>query len=354
MKQFDNSSLYDKLKNIKCRVPLNELHIFEGGNTSFCCLHWLPTVVGNVNQNSLYEILNSPLAKDIQKSANDGSFTYCDPKMCPKISEYLVNGNIQPPLSKMAEADPVGNFVNIYFNYDLSCNLFCGSCRNQRIIYNEQNSPQHLIDTHQRVLASINELVEKNYKLTLNLTGSGDPFASPLYWKFLSEVKDDSQFDFELSTNGTLMTEERMKLPFAQKLKYIGISADAATEGTYEKVRRGGNYQALVKNVEHLNSLASENKLKNLRFWRLNFVVQNDNYHEMADFARWALSFNSISEVWFNLIADWGHLPSEEFTSKAVWKPEHPQHQKFLEVLKDPIFKNPKVSLGNANHYRLP
>ncbi len=96
---------------------------------------------------------------------------------------------------------------------------------------------------------------------------------------------------------------------------------------------------------------AQENKLKKLEGVAFVFVVQRDNFREMPLFVEWISSLKSKNTIWFNLIADWGHLTSEKFNHKAVWKKEHPDHLEFLEVLKHPILKTESVILGNVSQY---
>ena len=86
--------------------------------------------------------------------------------------------------------------------------------------------------------------------------------------------------------------------------------------------------------------------------FKTNFIVSTPNFREMADFAKWQISeYDQLTKVWFNCIADWFHLGQERFDELAVWKTTHPDHAEFLEVLKDPIFKHPKVALGNLSRF---
>ena len=87
------------------------------------------------------------------------------------------------------------------------------------------------------------------------------------------------------------------------------------------------------------------------RSYKINFIVERENFREIPSFAKWILEYPSVNEVWFNLIADWGHLPAEEFKKRAVWMGEHPDHQEFLSVIRDPALRTPRVNLGNLSAY---
>lgn len=201
-------------------------------------------------------------------------------------------------------------------------------------------------------MIQVQELLNDGYEITLQVTSAGDPFASPFYWQFLQSIKGTEKFKVRLTTNGTLMTRARLDWPYAQQIDHIEVSVDAFTSPTYQKVRRGGNFQALRSNLENLDEMILKNELRQLKWWKLNFVVQADNYHEMADFAQWALQFKKLNYVWFLLIYDWGHLPKQEFNSKAVWHSDHPEHTRFIEVLKNPVFDDSRIIMGNLASLR--
>lgn len=350
---FDNSKHYDSLKNTCCQVPFTDFHIFEEGQVANCCFTWLPTFVGNILENTLLEINEGALANSVKESVQNGTYKYCNAELCPKLSEKIHLGKTAHPLMTASDLKKVNlKKLHIYLNYDKSCNLYCGSCRNERILFTEDTIPEISKRVHKSMVEQITELSLNGYDITLNVTGSGDPFASPLYWNFLKSVSEKDNFRLELSTNGTLMTRERMSLPMGQKIEFIGVSVDAFAESTYAKVRRGGSFTALKKNLEDLDLMIREGALPALKHWRANFVVQKENYREMADFTHWMLSFPTLSQVWFNLIADWGHMAKNDFTDQAIWSEKHPEHLDFLRILQDPIFSHHKVLLGNVTPFR--
>lgn len=351
---FDNTRFAEKFKKISCTIPFTSFHITRDGNVANCCYYWMPNYVGNILEQTLLEIIESQTSKNMKDSVLDGSFKYCNAEVCPSLIEYAHIDKLDYPLVKKEE---LNNFdlkrIVLFMDYDLSCNLFCESCRNQRILHAIDDAPEELKKIHARLMEQVQELQEAGYRLIIHVTGSGDGFASPFFWSFLKNVKTEDNYTIRLTTNGTLMTREKLLYPFAQKIDHIEISIDAATEPTYAKVRRGGNFNALKKNLTNLDEMIENRELPNLTFWKMNFVVQADNYHEMIEFAKWALSFKHVEKIWYMIIYDWGHLTKEVFESKAIWKSEHPDHLKLIEVLKDPIFDNPKIIIGNLGGLRM-
>lgn len=350
---FDNSAHQDMLKNISCANPFTGFHIDLNGDVGNCCNTWLPTMSGNLFENSLIEIMNSARQADIRKSVTDGSFKYCNGKLCPNMMDYTHSKAVIEPILEKKDLEKLNTKkLMLFLDYDPSCNLYCGSCRHERIVFSRENLPERLKTLHETIMANLRTLLDSGYELTVQVTGSGDAFGSPLYWEFLKSIQPTDNFIVRLSTNGTLMTPERFQHPYADKIDHLSVSVDAFTEETYKKVRRGGNFQALKKNLNDLDTRLNAGALKNLPWWKANFIVQEDNFFEMADFARWMLDYKSIQFVWFNLIAKWGHLSEEEFAKKAVWREDHPRHSEFLQVLSDPVFDDSRVLLGNMASYR--
>lgn len=354
MNFFDNTQNKKKLEKVYCRVPTTEIHIYDKGKMANCCFSWLPTYIGNINEIGILEAIESQIAREIQSSVNDGSFKFCDSKTCPVLGEYInYDKIIEPLIISEKSKKPELKSILLYLDYDPSCNLYCGSCRTGKIHYTFDSAPDHLVKTHEKVFEQINLLLARDYKLTLNITGSGDPYASVIFWDLLQKLPDHPNLYIHLSTNGTLMTAERLHFPYAKRVEFIGISIDAATEKTYSQMRRGGSFYSLANNLTTLDYMINKGYLPQIGGWRANFVVQSGNYHEMIKFAEWLLSYKSIGQVWFNLIADWGHLTPSEFEEKAIWKSTHPDNAKFMEIIKDPIFSHPKVFLGSMAAHHL-
>lgn len=349
-----------RLGSVVCEVPFTAFQIYEGGHVSNCCFTWLPKRLGNINEKSLYELYAGQAAAEIRQSVQDGSYRFCDVNVCPKLAEFLNTSNPPGhPLLPVQQAQdlssdpvpPLGRTIRVYFNYDKSCNLQCPSCRSERLLYSRANAPASLLSTHENTIKSVEELLVKGYRVMVNLTGSGDPFASPLYWDYLKSLQPRLNLSLNLQTNGLLMDESRLLPAIRSTLDFVNISVDAATEETYLKVRKGGLFQKVKANVEMFDRLALAGEFPRLSGWQLNFIVQADNFREMEAFAVWALQRETVTSIWFNLIADWGHLSEEEFRRRAVWMKSHPEHEEFLEAVQSPVLRQPRIHLGNLSGY---
>jgi MoaA/NifB/PqqE/SkfB family radical SAM enzyme len=112
-----------------------------------------------------------------------------------------------------------------------------------------------------------------------------------------------------------------------EKLDVLNVSIDGATKKTYESLRRGGSYEKIIENLE----ITRELKIKYGFEFILHFVVQKENYLEMPDIVVLAEKYGA-DRVWLNKITDWNTFA--DFKSKDVNDPDHPEHQNYLEIVK--------------------
>jgi len=166
-----------------CANPFSQLDIYEDGKAYTCCSSWLPKSIGNVKDTSIGDLWNSEVSQAIRKSILDGTFKYCDSKVCPAIQskslpkledarkDSAFTAIIDEKKTALAELPTFINLCN-----DVSCNLYCPSCRTKRILHTkgkELEKRQHLQDIIESQLFS--QPTDRHFRL--NITGSGDPFA---------------------------------------------------------------------------------------------------------------------------------------------------------------------------------
>ena len=341
-----------------CSNPFEQLDVYENGNVYACCSAWLPVPLGNIRSRSVDEVWNSKTAQKIRASIHDGSFRYCDHRVCPRIQNASL-----PTVEEVRKdrkyrtlieqertlVDEPPSFINLC--NDASCNLFCPSCRTERINHThgaELASRQHLQD--QVVQALFAEPTDRHFRVSV--TGSGDPFASRIFREFLYNLdgNDFPNLKINLQTNGVLLTPRTWKRlqNIHDNIEAVIVSFDAATEDTYARTRRGGHWPTLLENTRALGEFRARGDLKYLR---LDFVVQQANFREMPDFVRLAQEFGADS-VGFSMLLNWGTWPQAEFENQCVWKTDHPEFDDFMDILRDPILAEPMVDLGNLSEYR--
>jgi hypothetical protein len=56
--------------------------------------------------------------------------------------------------------------------------------------------------------------------------------------------------------------------------------------------------------------------------------------------------------AYFSRLIDWGTWPKDKFLDQCVWNEGHPLQEAFLTVIRDPLFDDPFVDLGNMSDLR--
>ena len=309
------------LSNYVCPTPFMYMEIHKN-STHSCCPTWLPNNIGS----SLNEVWDGDQLKKVQDSILDGSYKYCSKTACPYLSGFI-STKIPPSKFIKKEDFKVEKYKNgpksLNFAFDRSCNLSCPTCRTSMIMANGSE-----IDF---VESKLNEVITQfgNSVELIYLSGTSDPFSSKTFRNFLFNI-DLNKFPklnhIHLHTNGLLLNNQMWdKLTHIHHLiKTIEISVDASKKETYEIVRRGGNWETLIENLEFISKIPMNKK-------NVSFVVQDINYMEMWDFYKMIMKiFKNNVNIFFNKIDNWGTYSEGEFKLKQIWSHEHPEFDKFL------------------------
>ncbi len=355
------------LRGRYCDKPFVWLEVDMFGRMWMCCPSWLPYSIGNILYEDIDQVWNNEKSQKLREQVFNGKWNYCSHVQCPRIQ-----GDTLPTLDQIEqesvfaypqEIEAVKNrstIVNdlpkhINFSNDESCNLECPSCRIGKILFTEGDDYDRRKRINDRLVANfLTEPTDRQFQI--NVTGSGDPFASKIYRDMLTNI-DGSDFpnlQINLQTNGVMFTPKMWNKieRIHDNLGIVQISFDAGYKNTYENTTRiGGKWDMLLSNCDFLNERSKEHKRMKISY---DFVVQADNYHEMPRFVNLIRSrYDNADAVRFNLVVDWGTWDKETYTQKCIWKTSHPEHEKFIDVLRDPVLDHPLVALGNVKPYRI-
>jgi MoaA/NifB/PqqE/SkfB family radical SAM enzyme len=276
----------------------------------------------------------------------DGDFTYCSRKLCPALTERLL-----PKRSEITEPrlrDIIDNHRTVIdappqkltLGHDPSCNLACPSCRNEvQVIKNEERERLDKI-TDQIVLPLMDGV-----PVSLILSTDGDPIGSKHFRRLIHSLDAvrHSKVRLMLITNGLLMTQREWEsLGHVQELiAFIGVSIDAAEAETYEDLRRPGKWATIVANMDFLAELRRQGRLPHLG---LQFVVQKKNFEQMPGFVALGRKWGADT-IRFIRLTNIGSFSGPDFEENDVCDPRHPLHHRLIGILRDPCFRDPRVSM---------
>lgn len=341
-------------KHLFCAKPFTWFEISgwnePKGDVYMCCPTWLDTPIGNIQYQSVEEIWNGEKAQKIRRSILDESFEYCNYSRCAFLQtlsgpvqkvEDIKDKDLKVAKAKNLTILPYGP-REINCCYDKSCTLSCPSCRTEVII---ENKNEHQILKIQDKIHK--EALKDAY--FLYITGSGDPFGSPFFRKLLQTMKKEDiphLKKLHMHTNGQLWTPkiwDTISRDIQRLVTSTEISIDAASSATYSINRRGGSFEKLLENLEFISMLRKNGPLERVT---ISMVVQENNFMEMPDFIRLSKHFN-FDTVYFSRLVNWGTFSEEEFTSRAVHLSTHSRYSELVDLLKNEIFHEPLVCLGN-------
>lgn len=332
------------LTEYTCTVPFEDINVMQGKDQYFCCKDWLDVDLSE--EQGFNNAWNSNISKKIRESVLDGSFKYCNHTVCPHLNTVIKHGRPSGPVRLKSNIDKsilsAKGPSNIKFTFDSACNLACPSCRVDFI----RNSPAIEKRTDE-ILEDIYQSYGKYIK-TIMLSGYGDPFYSTSFFKFLCNLDAQRMPMLEqihLHTNAILWNERNWeKIAKAHPyIKSAEISIDAATKETYEIVRRGGNWELLMKNLQFINSIED---IQSLIF---SFVLQKQNYKEIVDFYYLIKNTLPNKKVFFQYysVQDWGVMDKQSYIDMKVWDKQHPEHEMFNKVVSElMLIKDKNISIS--------
>jgi MoaA/NifB/PqqE/SkfB family radical SAM enzyme len=311
----------DTKKNLQlksyCPRPFDTVLIDKQGSCYLCeCTSWLPQSAGNLYQHSLYDIINSDTAKQLQDSIVDNSYRYCNNKQC----SYLLDNKIEGWPSKI----PLVQIKNIRLAIDNSCNLRCPSCRTELIFIKKGKEFERRIQLADKINAWLHSI---DHPVKVHIGSDGDPFASHVYRHFMTRTPVLENIKYSLLTNGLMFKEFSSRIPhIIENLSELGVSIDGASQTTYENLRLGGTWNKINSNLQFISKLKKQYDFT----FRLHFVVQKDNYHEMEKIINLGKKYNA-DRVWLSRIQDWNSF--KNFKEHNIFDTAHPLHTKYQEQL---------------------
>lgn len=322
-----------QLKGKYCITPFILVSITESGEVYLCgCSWWMTQPVGNILTSTLDEILSSEIAVSIRQSIIDGSYVYCNEKVCGVMSNNGLNTVDTLPENVVKLINDPRDYhlpYHIHLSLDQTCNLSCPSCRTGiiKVPATEKQQQQKLGQTVLKNLLS----KPTDQKIVIEISAGGELFASEMLLGLLASIDTQSfpNLEIHIGTNATLITKRWSRIEHVEKhIKKITVSVDAGSKIVYEQVRRGGKWEDLCAGMEFL-----KNKKEKLNF-ELNgrLIFQKTNYQDSEKFYNLCQQWNcNLAE--YSRVYSWNTWSPEEFLQHDVFDLKHPEYLQAVEVV---------------------
>ena len=286
-----SETLTDRAGGLICLQPFYLFELTTSGRVYTCCPSWTKLPIGNIRRKTVREIWNSRKARYLRKKLYRGEWQdVCNP-ICQQLAQYRSFHRVIPYAALdalevltpqlveeiMAGKDYLESSPTVFtLSNSKVCNLSCIMC--DRLT--QKDNPRVISKAAEEIPALLNSARK------LLLTGMGEPLARPDSLGILTGFENrNPDLRFDLITNALLLQDywERIQhQPFGSLL----ISTDAASKKTYERIRRGGKWEDLLKSL----ALVKRHK-ERFSAVTLNMTVMKGNYREIPLFIDFAESY---------------------------------------------------------------
>lgn len=154
----------------------------------------------------------------------------------------------------------------------MKCNLRCVMCQIDSLKR----------DKRELDFEDFKKIIDKlPYTRIVDLQGIGEPFLCKDFFKMLKYANSKGVRIYTFS-NANLINKETAQKIINSSLEQLIISIDGSNKKTYEKIRKGANFDVFIENIKYLMSIRNPKKLK-LVAW----IVPNIyNSKEIEDIVR--------------------------------------------------------------------
>lgn len=246
------------MSNFYCAAPWRGLHINPRGDVKTCCAGD-PNMLGNLNTQTIEEILHSPIMQEIRQTIRQGKpHAYC--YNCVQAERYGRSerdwhNNVSPEFDCRTASDTEHLPTLIDVRWNITCNLSCNYCGDKcsskwaalkHIPFKSGARPyyEQVCDYLEQHRDNIREVA---------LVG-GEPLLLPENDRLLDVIPDDCIVTLITNVSVDLDNNKIFK-KLAQRSR-VGWSLSFDNVGPrFEYVRHGGSWDLLLKNLDAIQEL---------------------------------------------------------------------------------------------------
>lgn len=238
-----------------CKIVFDRVYVTVNGDVRLCS--WNEVCVGNLFDNTLYEIWHGEKADELRRSFMDGKLKGCHEAECP----YCIQGNNCIFCETEEEAEKVYASLpdtpsEIVLAYDFRCNHVCPHCRNQRFI-----PDSGYIDKMKKIMSNLEPYINKVKFFDIN--GGGEVFVCPEMMDMLSRFNPtDPNCKIYLETNGALFKDNWERIQHLSRYYLmISVTPNSFHRETYRYLAGKDDLDKFNESFELMKQLRKENKI---------------------------------------------------------------------------------------------
>lgn len=263
-----------------CLVPFTTIILEPDGSVGMCRHKGTKFPIGNIKENSIWEIWNGPKAQQWRREFLEGKPGFCATETKHRHCQHCPENNKLLPLVDFNEVQ-TKRILKFTANFNGKCNLKCQMCDVWQMpngLYDEINFWQ---EAEREIFPFIKEMdllsgepfIQKDTYRLIDIIAPINPscrwmFTTNMHWKLTDHIK--GQLD-------------------RIDIKSIVMSIDSLNKETYHKIRYPGDLDFVLKNVSVMKEYLKTRSDRGMNSTNLvlNFLVQKDNWHEIHEVIRY-------------------------------------------------------------------
>lgn len=167
------------------------------------------------------------------------------------------------------------------------CNLKCIMCPYQKM---KRKKETMSISLFKKIIDEAKEIGCKD----VHLTQYNEPFTDQYLFERLKYIRDSGMIS-SFYSNATLLNNEKINKLLENPVDLIRFSVDGFNKKTFESIRKGANYEQVVKNITALYNQRNQMK-KKLPVIEVYFTILENNQKEIAQFKKfWKNKCDNLS-----------------------------------------------------------
>lgn len=319
-----------------CERGLNFVQIYDDmGNVRICS--WTRDgYLGSLLDKSFEELYHGEIANRVRDRLIRGDYCECKVDDCPWLACNEMHDH-------MVELDDIPQYPDsLYLAYENVCNYNCSTCNiHERMKEANYSEIEQRYDKIEEALKDVLPHVKH-----IGANGQGEVFVSKRILKILQNwqpMAPKEECSVAIETNGSLFNRENWKKleNLGQYYLKVAVTVMSFDEYTYQSLSGTKLPISQVENnLRFIKSLRDSGVIDELE---IATVVQERNFREMPEFVQKSIEEFGADYVRLRSFVPWGKKPIEEEWFTDVRNPYHPYYDEYVEVMKNPIFRNPKV-----------
>jgi len=282
--------LAENEKQFTCSWIFDTLVVLCDGNVVCGCADpYGERPLGHLKENTLYEIWNSEKVQVIREDLNNGFSPFC---LDCGLKQFV--GDTREIPQRPVEVETLSS---LFLENCVGCNISCfkSVCNQESGIIGTRSKKMMSLDEFKSAMDQVGEKLSR-----LQFFNYGEPFVHPRAVEMLEHAKLEYPHVYiYVSTNGLLITEDKMRRLIDAGVDEITFSVDGPDQETYVKYRQKGDFDKVFDImrifVKKRNRLGKEYPLIN---WRYILFKWNDSETQMNKARRLARKIGVDKLVW--------------------------------------------------------